>query len=258
MKRLRRKGAWAAATTPLCLAAVMLGPASAASAPPGEPLNHLTLCAPDGNMFTPEVDNPYFPLPDRQQWVYGGKEQGQNIGLQVTVLPETETLRFRRGVRVITRVVEEVEWEDTIANGEIDPGENLIEASLNYFAQTQDGTVCYFGEAVDIYEDGVIVSHDGAWRADARGNAPGIFMPVDPQPGMTFQQEVAPGVAEDQATIVHTGGKATLPDGMVVETITVRDFNPLDGSSGTKVYASGVGLIQDAKLDLIRVREVTG
>jgi hypothetical protein len=142
--------------------------------------------------------------------------------------------------------------------GEVDPGENRIEVSLNYFAQTLDGTVCYFGEAVDIYEDGEIVSHEGAWRADARGNAPGIFMPADPQPGMTFQQEVAPGVAMDQATVVHTGGRATLPDGTVVETITVRDFNPLDGSKGTKVYASGVGPIQDATLDLIEQRDVTG
>jgi hypothetical protein len=258
MKSLPRTGARAVATTLLCLAALMLGPASAASAPPGEPLDPVTFCGPNSNMFTPEIDNPYFPLPVHQQWVYGGKEQGENIGLQVTVLPETETFRFRRGVRVITRVVEEVEWEDTLANGEIDPGENLIEVSLNYFAQTLDGTVCYFGEAVDIYEDGVVVSHEGAWRADARGNAPGIFMPADPQDGMTFQQEVAPGVAEDQATVVHTGGRATLPDGTLVETITLRDFNPLDGSSGTKVYASGVGLIQDAQLDLIEVREVTG
>jgi hypothetical protein len=30
----------------------------------------------------------------------------------------------------------------------------------------------------------------------------------------------------DQATVVHTGGRATLADGTVVETITVRDFNP--------------------------------
>ena len=43
----------------------------------------------------------------------------------------------------------------------------------------------------------------------------------------------------------------------VVETITVRDFNPLDGSRGTKVYASGVGLIQDAKLVLTDERDVT-
>jgi hypothetical protein len=76
---------------------------------------------------------------------------------------------------VTTRVVEEIEWEDSIPFGTIDAGEALIERSLNYFAQTQDGTVCYFGEAVDIYENGVVVSHEGAWRADApdTDNGPG-------------------------------------------------------------------------------------
>jgi hypothetical protein len=256
MNPLPYKRAWAAATPLLCLAALMLGPATTAGAQQEQ--LPLTLCAPAANTFTLEIDNPYFPLLVGHQWVYGGKEQGQNVGLQVTVLDQTETLRFRRGVRVITRVVKEVEWEDTNANGEIDDGENLIEESLNYFAQTTpEGTVCYFGEAVDIYEDGVIVSNEGAWRADERGNAPGIFMPAAPEPGMTFPQEVAPGVAADEATIVQTGGRATLFDDRVVETITVRDFNPLDGSRGTKVYARDVGLIQDAKLVLTDEREMT-
>jgi hypothetical protein len=71
---------------------------------------------------------------------------------------------------------------------------------------------------------------------------------------MTFQQEVAPGVAEDHATITRTG-TARLPDGTVLNTITVRDFNPLDGSKGTKLYAEGIGLIQDGPLWLISVTE---
>lgn len=80
----------------------------------------------------------------------------------------------------------------------IDAGEFVIETSINYYAQTQDGTVCYFGEDVDIFLPDGGVSHEGAWRADDPGNAPGIFMPADPQVGMTFQQEVAPGTAEDK------------------------------------------------------------
>jgi hypothetical protein len=90
---------------------------------------------------------------------------------------------------------------------------HLIEISRNYFAQTEAGTVCYFGENVNIYEDGRVVSNDGSWRADGRrglpGLAPGIFMSASPKPGMHFQQEVAPGVAEDEATIVGTGSVAT-------------------------------------------------
>jgi hypothetical protein len=234
----------------LGLAALMVAPATVTGAPsPALPLDP-ALCAPDQNTFSLTIDNPYFPLPVGQQWVYSGREQGEAVGLQITVLDQTETLRFRGGRNVTTRVVEEVEWADANANGVIDEGESLIEVSRNYFAQTQDGTVCYFGEAVDIYEDGEIVSHEGAWRADARGNAPGIFMPAEPQPGMTFQQELAPGVAEDQATILKFGTVKT-PAGTFTNAITVRDFNPLDGSRGAKAYAPNVGLVVDGPLQLI-------
>jgi hypothetical protein len=265
MMQVRRNIGWSASVLLLCLVAVLLTPRLAFAAPPTpEPTEPLSLCAPGQNTFTADITNPYFPLPVGATWVYTGKEQGQNIGLEITVL-DTEPFRFGGGQNVTTRVVRETEWADTFANGVIDPGEQLIEVSLNYFGQTQTdpapgtGTVCYFGENVDIYEDGEIVGHEGAWRADGRkglpGTAPGIFMPAAPQPGMTFQQEVAEGVAQDLATIVRTG-TATLPDGTVVNTITVRDFNPLDGSRGTKVYAQGVGLIEDGPLRLLSVTGV--
>ena len=95
-----------------------------------------------------------------------------------------------------------------------------------------------------------MVSHEGAWRADDPGNAPGIFMPAYPEVGMTFQQELAPGVAEDRASIVKAGA-ATVPAGSFGQTITTRDLNPLDGSRSTKIYVSGVGLIRDDRLELL-------
>ena len=248
MTHLRRNTVWSA-TVLLCLVAVLLTPRLAFAAPlPPQPTEPLSLCDPAQHTFTPDVTNPYFPLPIGRVWVYSGKEQGENVELQITVLDATETFNFGGGQRVTTRVVEEVEWVDTNANGVIDSPGELIEVSRNYFAQTtEQGTVCYFGENVDIYENGRVVSNEGAWRADGRkglpGSAPGIFMPAAPQRGMTFQQEVAPGVAEDLATITNVGKT----------TITVRDFNPLDGSSGTKVYEHGIGLIQDGPLRLVSV-----
>lgn len=231
------------------LAALLLGAGQAAGAEkakldPG-------LCAPGKNTFSLNIDNPYFPLPVGRQWVYTGKEQGERLGLQITVLDATESF-FRGSKRVTTRVVEEVEWLDANGNGRIDSGEELVEVSRNYFAETQGGTVCYFGEVVDIYEGGKIVSHEGSWRADARGNAPGIVMPANPRVGMTFQQEIAPGVAEDTATIVAKGVQVKTPAGTFTDTIKARDRNPLDGTTGIKFYARGVGLIVDGPLKLVR------
>lgn len=219
-----------------------------ASAAEGTPLD-LAMCAPSQNTFTLAIDNTYYPLPVGQQLILTGKEQGQQIGLRIAVLDQTEVL-YRGKNKVTTRVVEETEWYDANPNGAIDTGETLIESSLNYIAQTAGGTVCYFGEAVDIYEDGVVVSHEGSWRADEQGHAPGILMPAAPEVGMTFQQEVAPGIAEDQATIIAMG-TVTVPAGTFESSIKVRDFNPLDGSKGVKWYAPNVGLAVDGPLELM-------
>jgi hypothetical protein len=221
----------------------------------GETLD-LSLCAPDRNTFTLNINNQFLPLaPVDRSWVLRGEDEGRTVGLRITVLDATETFSFPRGTRVTTRVVEELEWVDTNVNGVVDDGDaSLIEISRNYFAQTDAGTVCYFGENVDIYEDGRVVSHDGSWRADGRrglpGLAPGIFMPASPKSGMHFLQEVAPGVAEDEATIVGSGAVET-PLKAFEDTIRVRETNPIDRDKGYKAYARNVGLIVDGPLSLI-------
>jgi hypothetical protein len=234
------------------VASIMLSPDPARSAPTTQ--LPLSLCAPTTNTFTTDVTNPFFPLPVGQQWVLVGKEGSQNIGLQITVLSGTESFytKGNDGVPTISTVrVEETEWEDTDGDGVIDDDEFVIETSINFYAQTGGGTVCYFGEDVDIFLPEGGVSHEGAWRADDPGHAPGIFMPANPEVGMSFQQEVAPDLAEDEATIVAAGRTVRTPARTFTDTLRVRDFNPLDGSRGTKSYARDVGLIQDATLLLL-------
>jgi hypothetical protein len=233
-------GLWKrAASTGVVLCVSVLAGVTAAPSAQAQTLD-LGLCDPRQHTFTTNITNQFFPLPVGQQWVYFGREEGDPIGLRITVLNETETFKFGQ-TTVTTLVVEEREWIDANRNGLVDTGEELLEVSRNFYAQTEQGTVCYFGEMVDIYENGEIVSHEGAWRADARRNSPGIFMPANPQEGMTFQQENAPGVAMDEATIIRVGKN----------TITVRDFNPIDESSGTKEYQAFIGLIRDGPLNLV-------
>ena len=213
----------------------------------------LSLCAPQSNTFSTEVTNPYFPLSVGRQWVLTGKEGPDDFGLRITVLRGTQSFYGgQTGIAAISTLqVEETEWEDDDADGVIDRREFVIERSVNYYAQTQDGTVCYFGENVDIFQPDGSVSHEGAWRADQPGHAPGIFMPAAPQDGMRFQQEVAPGIAEDTATIVAVGRTVSTPAATFTDTLRVRDFNPLDGSRGFKSYARNIGLIHDGPLLLM-------
>jgi hypothetical protein len=199
----------------------------------------LAVCSPTAGGFSTTSTNPWFPMQVGYIWSYEGEEDGELVELRITVLDQIEVVG---GVN--TRVVEEREWID---------GE-LIEVSLNYFAQGSDGSICYFGEAVDIFdpETGELVSHEGAWRADEGENAPGIIMPGDPVPGLKFDMEVAPGIAEDEGTVVGSG---PLKVGNVTyaETIRIREFNPLDGGKGFKVYARNVGLIVDGPVELVSV-----
>jgi hypothetical protein len=228
----------------ICLT-LALAPASACSSgyrvddSAFDDLMGIEVCDPGSGRFTTEIDNPYFPSPVGSQIVLEGGGWFSDLLVRITVLDETRTV-----AGVETRVVEEYEAEDG----------RVREISRNYFAQTREGTVCYFGEEVDIYDsDGKIVSNAGAWLADGATNVPGIFMPSSPEVGQAFPQEVAPGIAEDEATIVESGTVTEVPAGTFNDTLTIVDRNPLDGDQGAKVYARGVGLIIDGSTELTSV-----
>jgi hypothetical protein len=197
----------------------------------------IEVCDPEAGPFSLVIDNGFFPVVVGSETVLEGEDdEGVVIRVETTVPDETEVV-----AGVTTRVLVETEFED----GEI------VEISRNFMAQAPDGSVCYFGEEVDIFEDGEIVSHDGAWRAGEDGNLPGIIMPGEPEVGMIFQQEFAPGIAEDQAEILAFGEEIDVPAGMFSDTLTTEDCNPLDGTMDLKVYVDGIGLAIDEFAELI-------
>jgi hypothetical protein len=198
----------------------------------------IEVCDPEtGGPFSLVIDNGFFPVVVGSETVLEGTDdEGVVVRVETTVPDETEVI-----AGVTTRVLVETEFEDEV----------LVEISRNFYAQAPDGTVCYFGEDVDIFEDGEIVSHDGAWRAGEDGNLPGIQMPGDPEIGMIFQQEFAPGIAEDQTEILAFGETIDVPAGMFSDTLTTEDCNPLDESTDSKVYVNDIGLAIDEFAELI-------
>ena len=83
-------------------------------------------------------------------------------------------------------------------------------------------------------------------------------MPADPKVGDTFEQERAPGVAEDRSTVVAAGVAVETPAGSFDDCIKTRDFAPLDKSTEFKFYCQGVGLVREQRPgllnDLVRYR----
>ncbi len=197
--------------------------------------------------FQATVDNPFFPLSTLGATVFEGEETDPDTGetIQVRsetrVLPETDTIA---GVEVT--VVEDKNFED---------GE-LVESTLDYYAQHVDGTVYYFGERVDDYENGEIVGHESQWLAGEGDNLPGIFMPANPQMGDEFEQERAPGVAEDRSKVIAVDQTVTTAAGEFSGCIKTEDYDPIGDLTEFKYYCPDAGFVREetpggGQLDLI-------
>jgi hypothetical protein len=181
----------------------------------------ISVCDPANGPFSLTIDNEFFPLPVGMVQVL----EDAASKVQISVLDQTEPV-----AGVTTRVVEEREWENGV----------LAEVSRNFFVQAPDGSVCYYGEAVDDYKNGKIVGHGGVWRAGIGQNKPGIIMPAQPAVGQLYQQEIAPGVAMDQAEHVAMNQAFTTPAGTFHDVLLVKETPP-----STKRYQRGIGLIFD-------------
>jgi hypothetical protein len=179
--------------------------------------------------------NPYFILePGYVLTLEGGGEQ-----LVITVLDETKVVD---GVE--TRVVEERETKDG----------KLVERSRNYFAmnkRTKD--VYYFGEDVDMYKDGKVVSHAGSWLSGVGGAKYGLMMPGQASVKARYYQEVAPKVAMDRAEILSLTETVRTPAGEFAGCLKVQETTPLEPLvTEYKFYAPNIGMVQDGRLKLVR------
>jgi hypothetical protein len=71
--------------------------------------------------------------------------------------------------------------------------------------------------------------------------------------GDQYQQERAPGVAEDAGEVMQLDGRLTVPHGKFNNVLRIRESNPQEpGDFSFKFYAPGVGLLQDDFLKLFR------
>lgn len=188
--------------------------------------------------------NRYLILEPGYQLILEGQEDGAELQLKITVLNETKIVNGTEA-----RVVEEVETED---------GEP-VEISRNWFAVCKPtNDIFYLGEDVDIYEDGKIVDHEGAWEAGVNDARLGLIMPGKAEPGLKYYQEIAPGVAEDRAEIIGLDKVLDTPAGKFEQVLETEETNALKpDEKESKFYAPGIGLIQEETLKLIKYGNVT-
>jgi hypothetical protein len=191
------------------------------------------------------ITNAYHPFQPGGIKVFQGSEgRTKIVGLHLYL---TETRSFNwNGTTVTCRVLREIGFEDG----------QLVEISDNYFAQADDGTVYYFGEVVDNYEDGEVVDNEGSWLVGgptlpsdppttANDNNPTVFMPANPEVGDVFKPEDLIPVVDETAQVVRVGVKVKVPAGAYEDAITIEETSALEPGTTTKWYAPGVGVVME-------------
>jgi hypothetical protein len=195
---------------------------------------------PDPSNFVDKVDNKFFPLEPGTTFIYKGETDGVPTTNRTIVTHHTKEI-----LGVKTTVVRDRAFER----------ERLVEDTFDWYAQDQDGNVCYFGEDTkELDKNGNVISTEGSWQAGepvpspGTGIAkPGVIMEAHPQVGDTYQQEEAKGVAEDMAKVLKLDASTCVPYKCFRNNnlLLTKEWTPLEPDVVEhKYYAPRVGFIR--------------
>ncbi len=178
--------------------------------------------------FVAEIDNPYWPMKPGSRWVYTETDaDGNEMQVEVTVTGEKKEI-----LGISATVVHDVVSQD----GEV------IEDTLDWYAQDVDGNIWYMGEDTKEYENGVVVSTGGSWEAGVDGAQAGIAVPGNPEAGMTYRQEYYAGEAEDRGKVLSLDEHVEVPFGAFDGCLQTEDTTALEPDVlENKYYCSGIG-----------------
>jgi hypothetical protein len=193
----------------------------------------------DPAKFTTNIDNPYWPMKPGSKWVYSETDStGKKEKAVVTVTNKTK--RIANGVEA--RVIRDVVSENGVP----------VEITDDWYAQDDKGNIWYLGEAVRNSEKGKLVDRSGSFEAGVDGAQPGILMPANPKPGMSYRQEYYKGKAEDKGAVITVGKEQVeVPAGHFNKNVLMtRDLVPTEPKvQELKFYAPGVGPVLSLHTD---------
>lgn len=181
----------------------------------------------DPASFVEGIDHPFLPFVPGAKFVFDGAEH-----VEVEVLSERKVIL---GVSVV------------VVRDRVFKGGELVEDTLDWYAQDRQGNVWYFGEQTAEYENGKVVSTAGSWEAGVDGAQPGIMMLAEPQAGDEYRQEFYQGEAEDMAAIMAISGSITVPAGSWsgADVLVTEEWTPLEPDvRERKTYVRGYGVVE--------------
>lgn len=190
---------------------------------------------PGAENFVTGITNPYLAYEPGTVFNYCGETEEGTEEIVVTVTHQA---------KVIMGVTTTVIRDQVYLEGE------LIEDTFDWIAQDEAGNVWYFGELSQEIEDDEVISTEGSWEAGVDGALPGILMLAEPEPGMSYAQEYAPDIAEDQARVKNVDASVSIDYGDFDGVLRTVEWNPLEpGSREYKYYAPNVGLVLETSIN---------
>ncbi len=200
---------------------------AAAVAKPYEPVM-------DPASFVAGVNHPYLPYAPGMTFLY---EAETDEGLELNEVYVTDQTKDILGVTCT--VVRDLVWLDG----------QLREETYDWFAQDVVGDVWYFGEDSTAYNEDGSISKEGSWEAGVDGALPGILLPGNPRPGLTYRQEYYEDVAEDMGKTLRLNADVSVPYGDFEDCLETKEWSPLErGAVEHKYYALDVGLVLTREL----------
>jgi len=214
----------AAALTAATLAGGVLAAGSGAQAPSGPTFSN-----------PGKIDNLYLPLTKFERCVLRGvAEDGTRERSVKTLQPYTKAFDVG-GKQVNAIVIRDNAFE----------GDALVESTLDYFGQADDGTVHYFGEDVRNIKRGKVVDTKGTWLYGRDTDRLGVAMPAKPQLGQQFRFEDVPGITVESDRVEELGLRAKVQGRIVTDAIRIQEFVQPEGDVEYKTYAPGLGVIDE-------------
>lgn len=225
----------------------LISATSAATAPPtsepvtseagDEPLETVLPLAPDTERVDLEpptfsnpttIDNPLFPVSALRSVVSLGNDEGVPVKVETSVLPEPIVIDVNgQPVEAVGLLI--VEYQHG----------RILDVSVKWYAQADDGSVWSLAEDVFAYEDGVLADTDGSWVASP-DRPVAMAMPSDPHGGEVFRPENKPDSIEEY-TVSDVGITIAGPTGLVEGAIVVQENHATDGVYEDKWFAPGYG-----------------
>jgi hypothetical protein len=183
---------------------------------------------PPASDFVAKITNPYLAFAPGRKFHYRSETAA---GVEINIVEVTK--QTKRILDIDTTVLH----DQVFLNGE------LTEDTFDWVAQDKNGNVWYFGEDTKEFLPGGVVSTEGSWEAGKSGS-PGIFMLANPEVGLQYKQEDAPGIAEDVGKVTSLSEPVAVSFGTYDGCLQVDEWSLVEaGPRDHKFYKSGVGLV---------------